>query len=260
MLRRQNTVRYITPLREGGSLPAVVEADDGMLYVMKFVGAGQGSRALVAEVIAGGIAQELGLLVPEMVVLELDPVLARSEPHQEIQDLLRASVGANLGFAYLEGAFDYNPLLLPPIEPELASRIVWLDAYVTNVDRTARNVNLLLAKDNLWLIDHGAALYFHHTWQDVDGRSRGAFPLIKDHVLLPQASRLQETDAASRDLLSDDTLRGIIDLVPEEWLADGRAPMSPSDQRATYLRFLAQRRDHSGIFVEEAMNARARHV
>lgn len=260
MLQRLRAVRYITPLREGGSLPAIVEADDGGLYVMKFAGAGQGARALVAEVIAGSIAQRLGLHVPNMALLDLHPDLARSEPDPEIQDLLRASAGINLGFRFLEGAFAYNSLLQPPVAASVASKIVWFDAYVTNVDRTPRNVNLLLAEDRLWLIDHGAALYFHHTWGEVDSRSRSAFPLIRDHVLLPLATRLPEADSALRPRLPDHVLAAIVDLVPEEWLLTQGASLSPAQQRETYVRFLAMRREAAETFVEEAIRAHARHL
>src|SRR5215213_1602025 len=166
MLRTVVATRYITPLREGGSLPALVEADDGERYVMKFVGAGQGVKALVAELIAGEIGRNLGLRIPELVFMELEPGFGLNEPHEEIQDLLKASIGLNLGMRYLPSAFAYNPLMKPPPEDPLASDIVWFDAYITNVDRTPRNVNMLIWEQQLWLIDHGAALYFHHDWNN----------------------------------------------------------------------------------------------
>src|SRR5713226_7473697 len=188
--------RYITPLREGGSLPAIVEADDRELYVLKFRGAGQGSKALIAELIAGELARAVGLRVPELVRADLDPVLGLNERDPEIRDLINASAGPNLGLAYLAGAIAFDPIAPPEIEPLLASQIVWLDALVLNVDRTARNPNLLIWNSELWLIDHGAALYFHHNWRDADARVRSPFPQIKEHVLLPLASQLGLVDAA----------------------------------------------------------------
>lgn len=200
-LRTVTATRYITPLREGGSLPAIVEADDDGLYVLKFVGAGQGPRALIAELVAGEIARALGLLVPEIVFARVDAELARTEPDPEIQDLIRASanlldgsVGLNLALDYLPGSVTFDALAFQP-DAELASRIVWFDAFVTNLDRTPRNTNMLVWHGRLWLIDHGAALYFHHDWRDFMARSTGAFALIKDHVLLPPASRLEAADA-----------------------------------------------------------------
>src|SRR5450756_566169 len=181
MIKTVNAIRYVTPLREGGSLPAIVETDDGQMYVMKFVGAGQGPKALIAELVAGEIGRALGLRVPELALINLDPELGPSEPDPEIFDLLRLSVGLNLGMRFLPKAFAYNPILPPPLDTALASAIVWFDAYVTNVDRTIRNVNILVWEKELWLIDHGASLYFHHDWRDdYLERSRTPFPLIKD--------------------------------------------------------------------------------
>lgn len=260
LLPRLSATRYIIPLREGGSLPAVVEADDGKQYVMKFVGAGQGAKALIAEVLAGEIAVQLGLALPEMVLLDLDPAIARSEANEEISDLLRASAGVNLGFRFLEGAFAYNVLQETQPPPELASAIVWFDAYVTNVDRTPRNVNMLVAEDRLWLIDHGAALYFHHTWDDAVTRSRSPFPLIKDHTLLGLATELRAADARLRPVLTDDLLEAVVALPPDEWLRFETRFASPAAQRAAYFEFLRSRRDAADIFLEEALNAHARLV
>ena len=257
MLKTLAATRYVTPLREGGSLPAIVEAEDGALYVMKFVGAGQGAKALTAEVLAGAVALRLGLDVPDMVLLTLDPAFGRNERHQEIQDLLRASEGINLGFRYLPGAYSYNVLLQPPVADELASRIVWFDAYVTNVDRTPRNVNLLLAEKRLWLIDHGAALYFHHSWDDVGMRAATPFSLVREHTLLPFASRLREQDEPLRALLDDATLEEIVMLPPDAWLEREHRVATPAEQRLIYREFLTLRRDASAIFVEEAANAHA---
>lgn len=256
MLPTLTAIRYITPLREGGSLPAVVEADDGKMYVMKFVGAGQGAKALVAEVIAGHIGLALGLNVPEMALLELDPALARSEPNPEIQDLLRNSAGVNLGFRFLSGALPFNQLLRVPPTAELASTIVWFDAYITNVDRTSRNVNMLLWEEQLWLIDHGAALYFHHTWDNMAERAASPFSLIRQHTLLPFASQLRELDESLRAMLTDDVLRHSVELTPDAWLQPDELFQSVAERRAAYSDYLIQRRERSAIFVEEAVNAR----
>src|SRR5207253_2723401 len=194
MLRTLTITRYVTPLREGGSLPAIVEADDDGLYVLKFRGAGQGTKALIAELVAGEIGRALGLPVPEIVLMELDPVLGRSEPDYEIQSLIKASAGLNLGLDYLPGALAFNPLDASRLDPLLASSIVWFDAYVTNVDRTPRNTNMLFWHRRLMLIDHGAALYFHHVGTNYIERSRTPFTSIKSHVLLPVASHLVEAD------------------------------------------------------------------
>lgn len=258
MIRTVTATRYITPLREGGSLPAIVEADDQALYVMKFVGAGQGPKALIAELVAGEIGRALGLQVPEIVFVELVPSLGRSEPNPEIQDLLRASVGLNLGLRYLPNAFDFNLLLKPAPDAGLASRIVWFDAYVTNVDRTPRNVNLLLAEDKLWLIDHGASLYFHHSWDDYLTRSRTPFPLIKDHTLISLASRLREADASLASRLTPALLHEIIDLIPAVWLGQEERFASQADHREAYVTYLLSRLEASAIFVEEAIHAHAK--
>jgi len=193
-LRTVIATRYVTPLREGGSLPAIIEADDDGMYVLKFSGAGQGPKALIAELVAGEVARAAGLPVPEIVLVELDPELARTEPDPEIQALIRASAGLNLALDYLPGAVTFDPIAEKP-DADLASAVVWFDAYVTNVDRTPRNTNMLIWHRRLWLIDHGATLYFHHTWNDYLERSRAPFPMIKDHVLLRFASALREVDA-----------------------------------------------------------------
>ena len=260
MIRTIAATRYILPLREGGSLPAVFEAEDGEQYVMKFVGAGQGAKALVAELVAGEIARAIGLPVPEIVLLELDPILGRSEPNPEIRDLIVASAGLNLGMRYLSSAFAYNSLLQPPVAPDLASAIVWFDAYVTNVDRTPRNVNLLIWQQGLWLIDHGASLYFHYDWGDYLERSRSPFAYISQHVLLPLASQIREADARLRPLLTEERLRQIIDFIPTIWLAGETAFAGPDEHRAAYVAYLTARLAASHIFVEEAAHAHAKLV
>jgi hypothetical protein len=258
MIRTVTATRYITPLREGGSLPAVVEADDNQFYVMKFVGAGQGPKALIAELVAGEIGRSLGLQVPEIVFIELVPSLGRSEPDPEIQDLLRASIGLNLGLRYLPHAFDFNLLLKPPPDPELASQIVWFDAYVTNVDRTPRNVNMLLWEEKLWLIDHGASLYFHHSWTDYLTRSRSSFPLIKDHTLISLASRLPEADALFSSRLTPDLIREIVEFIPAVWLGQEESFASQAEHREAYISYLLSRLAASATFVEEAIHAHAK--
>jgi hypothetical protein len=244
-------------LREGGSLPAIVEADDDGLYVLKFRGAGQGARALVAELVAGELGRVLGLPVPELVFVELDPVLGRSEPDPEIQALLEASGGLNLGVGYLPGALPFNPLLAPPPEPVLAAAIVWFDAYVTNVDRTARNTNLLLWGRRLWLIDHGAALYFHHRWEDYLARSQSRFPQIKEHVLLPLAGELAVADATASRQLTAERLAELVALIPDDWLAEVPGIGDAAAQRLAYRRYLEARLAGRQGFVEEAAHARA---
>jgi len=256
MIRTVTAMRYVVPLREGGSLPAVVEADDGVLYVMKFVGAGQGPKALIAELIAGEIGRALGLNVPEIVLMEMSPLLGRAEPNPEIRSLLQASVGLNLGMRYLPSAFAYNQLLQPPLDAALASAIVWFDAYVTNVDRTDRNVNLLLWEQQIWLIDHGAALYFHHDWTNYEGRSRTPFAMVRQHTLLPQAGQLGAADAAAHARLDRARLAEIVDAVPAVWLGSEAQFADTTAHRAAYVTYLDQRLDASSIFVEEAIRAR----
>ena len=256
-LRTVAVTRYVTPLREGGSLPALVEADDGFLYVLKFRGAGQGLKALIAELIVGELARALGLRVPELVFGQLDEAFGRTEPDEEIQDLLRFSTGLNLGLHYLAGASTFDPLV-NEVAPALASLIVWLDCLTLNVDRTARNTNLLMWHRELWLIDHGAALYVHHTGPDWSLRPQRAFPAVKDHVLLPQATALPAADAAARALLTPDVIRAVVALVPAEWLlADPASDQPEATRRAAYVDFLSSRLAHSATFVAEADHARA---
>jgi hypothetical protein len=259
-MRILNAARYVMPLREGGSLPAVVEADDGELYVMKFVGAGQGQKALIAELLAGEIGRALGLDVPEIVLLTLDPDLGRSEPNPEIQDLLRASTGLNLGLRYLPNAFAFNQLLTPPPASELASTIVWFDAYTTNVDRTARNVNMLLWQGKLWLIDHGAAIYFHFDWSNYLERARSPFSMIRQHTLLPFANDLRAADAAAHQKLDGAQLKAIVAQIPEQWLGDEAIFADTAAHRDAYVEYLCQRLDASALFVEEAIHAHTLYV
>src|SRR5437867_6333022 len=203
MLRTIRATRYVTPLREGGSLPAIIEADDLGLYVLKFRGAGQGPLALVAEIIAGELGRRLGLNVPELVLMEVDAALGRNEPDEEIRDLLRASVGLNLAMDFLPGSVMFDPAAGDFAAPDLASAAVWFDAFVTNVDRTARNPNLLCWHKSLYLIDHGAALYFHHNWTTIEQMVASPFPAIRHHVLLPWASEIEVAGARAHDRLSE---------------------------------------------------------
>jgi hypothetical protein len=256
-VRKITVTRYVTPLREGGSLPAVVEADDEGLYVLKFRGAGQGPRALVAELVSGEIARTLGLPVPEIVFAELDPDLARTEPDPEISALIRASGGLNLALDYLPGSVMFDPIANRP-DADLASRIVWFDTYVTNVDRSPRNPNILVWHRKLWMIDHGATLYFHHTpgWTDGPNHAREPFGLIKDHVLLRVASRLREVDAAMADALTPGAIEEIVATIPEAWLLDDGGGGEPTRYRGAYGRYLRERLDVPRRFVEEAIRAR----
>ena len=254
-LRTVNVTRYVTPLREGGSLPAIAEADDGFTYVIKFRGAGQGPGALIAELIGGEIARVLGLKVPELVFAQLDEGFGRLEGDEEIQDLLKFSTGLNLGLHYLSGAIMYDPAV-NVVDPRLASQIVWLDGLLMNMDRTARNTNMLIWHRELWLIDHGAALYFHYSWQDWEQQATKPFALIKNHVLLPQASELAAVDAEFRPLLTPERIASIVALIPDAWLADDTAFPIPQGYRDAYTRFLETRLDHSAVFVKEAQDAR----
>jgi hypothetical protein len=238
-------------------MPAIVEADDDGTYVLKFRGAGQGPKALIAELVAGEIGRALGLPIPEIVFVELDASFGQSEPDPEIQQLIQASAGLNLALDFLPGSFSYDPVAAPHVEPGLASAIVWFDAYVTNVDRTPRNPNILLWHQRLWLVDHGAALYFHHRWDDYLSRSRDPFVLIKNHVLLRYASKVDQVDAGLRDSLTLATLEAIVAALPDEWLEAGGEATEPAEIRSAYLTYLVSRLQAAPIFVEEAQNARA---
>ena len=253
-IRTVNVTRYVTPLREGGSLPAIAEADDEFLYVLKFRGSGQGLKTLVAELLGGEIARALGLKVPEIVFANLDTAFGRSEPDEEIQDLLKASVGLNLALHYLSGAITFDPVVSRP-DPLLASKIVWLDAYLTNVDRTARNTNMLIWNKELWLIDHGASLYFHHMGLDWKEPARRSFVQIKDHVLLPFAGKLEEVDALFKEILTEERLKSVTDLIPSEWLLQIAPDISAEEHREVYFNFLKARLESSEKFVKEALNA-----
>jgi hypothetical protein len=254
-IRTVNVTRYVTPLREGGSLPAIAEADDGFMYVLKFRGAGQGVKALIAELIGGEIARTLGLKIPEIVLANLDTAFGRTEPDEEIQDLLKASVGLNLALHYLSGAITYDPAVTT-LDERLASQIVWLDGLLMNVDRTPRNTNMLVWHKELWLIDHGATLYFHHNWQNWQEQAQKPFSQIKDHVLLPQAKQLDEVDAEFRAILTPARIRAIVGLVPEAWLSTDPEEATAAERRQVYTDFLLTRITSSHLFVKEAQHAR----
>jgi len=254
-LRTVQVTRYVTPLREGGSMPAIAEADDGFLYVIKFRGAGQGVRALIAELIGGEIARALGLKVPEIVFATLDEAFGRTEPDEEIQDLLKASVGLNLALHYLSGAITYDPAVTK-LDEKLASQIVWLDCLLTNMDRTARNTNMLLWHKELWLIDHGASLYFHHSWQNWEEQAVKPFLLVKDHVLLPQAAKLDVVDTEFKAILTDELINTIVNLIPDEWLLGESNFDTVELHRQAYVQFLTSRIANSTVFVKEAQHAR----
>lgn len=254
-LRTVNVTRYITPLREGGSLPAIAEADDDFNYVLKFKGAGHGTKALIAELIGGEIARTLGLPVPELVYAQLDEAFGRTEADEEIQDLLQSSQGLNLALHYLQGAINFDPVVTT-VEPKMASQIVWLDAYITNVDRTFRNTNMLIWHKELWLIDHGASLYFHHSFSEPEKHAKSPFALIKDHVLLPQASLLDEVNEEFTALLSEDKIKNIVNLIPDEWLQWEETDQSPDAIREVYKQFLMTRLENAAIFIKQAKDAR----
>jgi hypothetical protein len=248
----------VTPLREGGSLPAIVAGDDDGTYVLKFRGAGQGHRALIAELISGELARHLGLPVPEIVFAMLDPRMAKTEPDPEIQDLLRASEGLNLALDYLPGSIGFDPLIDAPLvgRSQLASSIVWFDALVSNVDRTPRNTNLLVWHGQLWMIDHGATLIFHHSWDDYLGRSANAQPQIREHVLLPWATELERADAELSAKLTPDAIDAVIATVPESWLGDVAQFSSIEEHRAGYRDYLLYRLRAPRAWLEDAVRAR----
>ncbi|MBC8005847.1 MAG: aminotransferase class I and II [Verrucomicrobia bacterium] len=258
-IRTVTVTRYMQPLREGGSLPALAEADDDFKYVVKFKGSGHGVKTLIAELIGGEIARILGLKVPELVFAELDECFGRMEGDEEIQDLLKASRGLNLGLHFLSGAFTYDPAVTK-IDPLLASKIVWLDSLITNVDRSFRNTNMLMWHKELWLIDHGSCLYFQYTWDGWEKKAISPFLYIKDHVLLPQATRMEEADRICRELIHEDKIREIVAMIPDEWLTWEGQDESPDELRAVYSSFLINRLNISEQFINTARDAAQTHL
>lgn len=248
--------RYVTPLREGGSLPGLVEADDDGLYVVKFRGAGQGPRALVAEWLAGEIGRAIGLPVPELVVIDVGLELGDAEPDEEVHDLVHRSGGPNLGLDFLPGALPFNPAIAPEVDPGFAASVVWLDAFVTNPDRTAVNPNLLAWHGRTWLIDHGAALYIHHTWREPETHAAGAFERIRDHVLLPFAGSIEAVDPALAAALDGTLFERLVAAIPDAWLPDDERVGDAAGQRRAYVTYLERRLAGRRAFVEEAERAR----
>jgi hypothetical protein len=255
---RVSGTRYVVPLREGGSLPAVVDADDGRSFVVKFRGAGQGAKALVAEAIVAGLAQALDLPVPTPAIVDLAEGFGNAEPDPEIQDILRGSVGDNFGLGYLPGALAFDPAVDRDVASGFSADVVWLDALTTNVDRSARNTNLLLAQGCLWLIDHGAALYVHHRWEGWETRIQSPFPQIKDHVLLPFAGDLAAADARLRPRLTSAVLRQIVDDIPDAWLGDETLFATLAEHRQAYFTYLSKRLSGERRWLQEAIAAQAR--
>lgn len=254
-LRTVNVTRYIQPLREGGSLPALAEADDDFKYVLKFKGGGHGVKTLIAELIGGEIARTLGLKVPELVFANLDEAFGRTEGDEEIQDLLKASQGLNLALHFLSGAITFDPVVTV-VDAKLASQIVWLDSFITNVDRTFRNTNMLIWNKDLWLIDHGSCLYFQYTWTNREIKATAPFAFIKDHVLLPKATLLQEVNTEFKKLLTPQKIKNIVNLIPLEWLEWQDTDELPEEIREAYFNFLITRFNYSDSFTKEAQDAR----
>lgn len=254
-IRTVDVVQYLQPLREGGSLPAIVKADDEFLYVIKFRGAGQGRKALIAEFLGGELARAVGLKVPELVFMNLDDSFSKTEPDEEIQDLLNFSVGLNLGLHYLSGAITYEPLV-PKVDANTASKVVLLDSIISNIDRTAKNTNLLYWNRELWLIDHGAGFYFHHNWITWKDHLTRTFPLVKNHVLLQKATQLVEAAKEIKILLTEDKIVEIVSKIPEDWLVDSSDPLSPEEMRAAYFKFISARLEKIDLLAKEAEDAK----
>lgn len=254
-IRTVNVVQYIKPLREGGSLPAIVKADDDFLYVLKFRGAGQGTKALIAELIGGELARAVGLKIPEIVFMHLDDSFSKTEPDEEIQDLLKFSVGLNLGLHFLSSAITFDPLVTT-VDAITASKVVLLDSIISNIDRTVKNTNLLNWNNELWVIDNGASFYFHHNWPTWENHLTRTFPLIKDHVLLSQATKLTEVAADFKRLLTDEKLSEIINTIPEDWLQHESDTLSPKEMRAAYNSYLKAKLAMMDSLIKEADNAR----
>lgn len=254
-IRHESTALYMQPLREGGSLPGLVEATDGFKYVAKFRGAGHGTKALIAEFIGSEIARAAGFRVPELIFLDLPEDFGRTEPDEEVQDLLKGSAGLNLGVHFLSGALTWD-VLANRMDELTASRLVWLDAFLTNIDRTARNTNMLLWNRELWLIDQGASLYVHHSWSDWEKAALSPFPYVKDHALIRHATRMEEADAEMRARITPEVIDAVVDAVPDDWLAASGTPASVAEQRDVYRNFLKTRLSNSQIFVSNASRTR----
>lgn len=258
-IRTVTVTRYMQPFREGGSLPALAETDDGNKYVVKFRGSGHGVKTLIAELIGGELARALGLKVPELVFADLDESFGKNEGDEEIQDLLKASKGINLGLQFVSGAFAFDPVVTT-LDESTASEIVWLDSLITNVDRTFKNTNMLVRNKELWLIDHGSCLYFHYNWDGWEKKATGPFTYIKDHVLLPRANRLEEADLLCKELITEDTIMQVVSLVPDDWLNWEKSYLTPQEIRDVYCNFLIMRLNYSKEFIKEAQDAAKTHL
>jgi hypothetical protein len=254
-IRTVNVTRYVTPLREGGSLPAIVEADDDFLYVLKFRGAGQGKKALIAELIGGELARTIGMKVPELVFMNLDDSFYKMEADEEIQDLLKFSIGLNLGLHYLSGSVTYDPLV-SVADPFSASKVVLLDSIITNIDRTPRNTNMLNWYKELWLIDHGASLYFHHAWDSWKEYANKTFPAIKDHVLLKRATQLEQAAEEIKAAITEEDILDIVSLIPDDFLDDKPEAYSPQEKREVYTTFIKTKLSNIHLLTKEATDAR----
>jgi hypothetical protein len=254
-IRTVNVVQYLKPLREGGSLPAIVQADDGFLYVLKFRGAGQGKKALIAEFLGGELARAIGLKVPELVFMHLDDSFSKTEPDEEIQDLLKFSVGLNLGLHFLSSAITFDPLV-SQVDALTASKVVLLDSIISNIDRTVKNTNLLHWNKELWVIDNGASFYFHHNWDTWENHLTRTFPLIKDHVLLPFATEFSEACSIVSEMLTEEKINEIISWIPEDWLTDASEAFSPAETKAAYAKYLATKLSMIDELIKEAEHAR----
>jgi hypothetical protein len=255
-LRTVNVTRYLQPLREGGSLPALAEADDDFKYVLKFRGTGHGVKTLISELLGGELARMLGLKVPELVFANLDEAFGRTEGDEEIQDLLKASQGLNLALHFLSGAITFDPVVTK-VDELLASKIVWLDSLIMNVDRTFRNTNMLMWHKELWLIDHGSSLYFQYNWETWKEKSQGPFSFLKDHVLLSRATKLDEVNHEFKGCLTDDKLKAIVELIPKDWLQWQDQAEAPQELREIYFQFLKNRLSYSDQFTKEAKDVRS---
>ena len=254
-IRTVNVMQYVQPLREGGSMPAIIKGDDEFLYVLKFKGAGQGKKALIAEFIGGEIARAIGLKIPELVFLELDDSFSKTEPDEEIQDLLKFSVGLNLGLHFLSSAITYDPLV-SEVDGITASKVVLLDSIISNIDRTPRNPNLLHWNKELWVIDNGASFYFHHDWSNWKNHLNRTFAMVKGHVLLDKATHLSEVAKEFQQLLTAEKILEIVNTLPEDWLLYDTEDLSADEMRAAYIAFITAKLSMIDLLAKEAEDAR----
>jgi hypothetical protein len=256
VFKHLDATRYAVPLREGGSLPAVIDTSDGGQYVVKFRGAGQGARALVAELLAAGLAQLLGLPVPEPAIVRMDEGFGMSEPDPEIQDILRGSIGQNFGLAYLPGAIGFDAAAdLKRVDPDVAAKILWFDAFTLNPDRTPRNANLLLWQERLWMIDHGACFYFHHRWDNWRDKAQAGTAKVREHILLPKAGEVLKADRELSRRITESAVHDLVAAIPEEWLAGTPTFPGGLEQREAYVAYLSERLNEPRTWLVEAQDA-----